>query len=122
MENGATIILESSWALNTTLNREAVTSVCGTLGGGDMYDGVHINGVRNGRQYILEPNMNCGGAAFFDGQDDDPAHIREARNWLKAIAEDKDPVVLPEQAFCVTRILEGIYESAKTGKPFYFDN
>ena len=122
MENGATIILESSWALNTTLNREAVTSVCGTLGGGDMYDGVHINGVRNGRQYILEPNMNCGGAAFFDGQGDDPAHIREARNWLKAIAEDKDPVVLPEQAFCVTRILEGIYESAKTGKPFYFDN
>jgi len=73
MENGATIILESSWALNTTLNREAVTSVCGTLGGGDMYDGVHINGVRNGRQYILEPNMNCGGAAFFDGQGDDPA-------------------------------------------------
>ena len=66
--------------------------------------------------------MNCGGAAFFDGQGDDPAHIREARNWLKAIAEDKDPVVLPEQAFCVTRILEGIYESAKTGKPFYFDN
>lgn len=122
MENGATIILESSWALNTTLNREAVTSVCGTLGGGDMYDGVHINGVRNGRQYILEPNMNCGGAAFFDGQGDDPAHIREARNWLKAIEEDKDPVVMPEQAYCVTRILEGIYESSKTGKPFYFDN
>ena len=34
---------------------------------------------------------------------------------------DTDPCVLPEQAYCVTQILEGIYESAKTGKPYYFN-
>jgi len=30
-------------------------------------------------------------------------------------------VVLPEQALMVTRVLEAIYESSKTGKPVYFD-
>ena len=40
---------------------------------------------------------------------------------LDAILTDTDPVVLPRQALCVTQILEGIYESAKTGKPVYFD-
>ena len=46
---------------------------------------------------------------------------REARQWIKAIINDTDPITRPEQAYCVTQILEGIYESAKTGKPFYFN-
>ena len=45
----------------------------------------------------------------------------EAAQWINAVVTDTDPCVLPEQAFVVTRILEGIYESAKTGKPYYFD-
>ena len=40
--------------------------------------------------------------------------------WINAIVNDTDPCVRPEQAYCVTQILEGIYESAKTGKPYYF--
>ena len=32
MENGATIFLESSWALNVKDSREAATTLCGTLG------------------------------------------------------------------------------------------
>ena len=36
MENGATVIVESAWALNTLDVREAVTSVCGTEAGADM--------------------------------------------------------------------------------------
>ena len=35
--------------------------------------------------------------------------------------EDKDPVVLPEQAAVVSRILEGIYISAQTGKEYIFE-
>jgi predicted dehydrogenase len=45
----------------------------------------------------------------------------EAAQWINAVVNDTDPCVLPEQAFTVTRILEGIYESAKTGQPYYFD-
>ena len=42
--------------------------------------------------------------------------------WIRAIETDTDPCVLPEQALCVTRILEAIYTSAKTGEPVYFDD
>lgn len=36
MKNGATIMLEASWALNTLLAHEAKTILCGTKGGADM--------------------------------------------------------------------------------------
>ena len=119
MENGATIVLESAWALNTLDVREAVTTVCGTKAGGDMEGGARINSIINGRQCVTTANLNAGGVAFYEGTSNDPAAI-EAYQWINAIIEDKNPCVLPEQAFCVTKILEGIYESAKTGTIFNF--
>ncbi len=120
MENGATIVLESSWALNSLDVREAVTTLCGTKAGGDMVDGVRINGVRNGRQYVLKPNFSAGGVAFNDGLKGETPAEREERLWIEAIRNGIDPITLPEQAFCVTRILEGIYTSAKTGEIYRF--
>jgi len=120
MENGATILLEAAWALNTLDVREAVTTVCGTTAGGDMNGGVNINGIRNGRQYVMKPNLSAGGVAFYDGAGDEDPAAREAALWIKAIKEDKDPFVKPEQAFCVTQILEGIYKSAESGTAFNF--
>ncbi len=122
MENGATIVLESAWALNTLDVREAVTSVCGTLAGADMTNGggLRINGIRNNRQYTLEPNFKAGGVAFNDGKKAESAADCEERMWIEAVRNDTDPVTLPEQALCVTRILEGIYESAKTGDIYWF--
>lgn len=122
MENGATIVLESAWALNTLDVREAVTSVCGTLAGADMMDGLRINGIRHGRQYVLEPSFKAGGVAFNDGKKGESAADREERLWIEAVRNDTDPFTLPEQAYCVTRILEGIYESAKTGDIYRFEN
>ena len=40
--------------------------------------------------------------------------------WINAILEDKQPLVLPEQALVVTEILEAIYTSARTGKAVEF--
>ena len=39
MKNGATIVLEASWALNSLEVDEAKTSLCGTKAGADMKDG-----------------------------------------------------------------------------------
>lgn len=50
MENGATILVKSSWALNYEPSLEASTLICGTLAGADFANGLQINGVRNGRQ------------------------------------------------------------------------
>ncbi len=120
MENGATINLESSWALNMIDTREAITTICGTKAGGDMLDGLRINGIRQGRQYVMKPNLNAGGVAVYDGDAGDSPTVREARQWINSILQDKNPCVLPEQAYCVTQILEGIYTSAKTGDIYRF--
>ena len=121
MENGATINLESSWALNMLDTREAVTTLCGTDGGLDMNDGIRINGIRHGRQYVLKPDLSAGGVAFYEGSNGAKPEDREAALWIDAVVNDKPPFVLPEQAYAVSQILEGIYISAKTGEPYYFN-
>ncbi len=120
MENGATIILESSWALNTLDVREAQTTLCGTLGGLDTVDGLRFNNVDLGKQAVKTLSMEGSAAAFFEGTgSEDPADV-EAAQWISAILNDTDPIVLPEQALVVTEILEAIYTSAKTGEAVYF--
>ena len=119
MKNGATINLRSSWALNYADPREATTTLCGTKAGADTRDGLRINSVVNGRQTITKVDLNAGGVAFYEGASSDPA-TNEQLQWYNAIRNDTDPCVLPEQAYCVTRILEGIYESAKTGDIYRF--
>ncbi|KRE46590.1 Gfo/Idh/MocA family protein [Paenibacillus sp. Soil522] len=118
MENGATIVLESSWALNTLEVDEAKCTLSGTEGGADMKDGLRINGEQHSRLYMTKVDLNAGGVAFYDGKTESDADL-EMRMWLKAIDEDTDPVVKPEQAFVVSQILEAIYESSKTGKAVY---
>ena len=85
-----------------------------------MLDGVRINGIRNNCQYVLKPTLSAGGVAFFDGDGNESPADREARLWIDAILHDKTPFVTPEEAIVVTRILEGIYTSAKTGDIFRF--
>ena len=119
MENGATIILESNWALNTLDVGEAQTTLCGTKGGADMKDGLRLNYVDLGRQNIQKPDLNAGGVAFFDGADMNESEL-EARMWLDAVVNDKEPLVKPEQALVVTEILEAIYKSAATGEQVDF--
>jgi predicted dehydrogenase len=120
MENGATIMLESSWALNTLQVGESRTTLCGTEGGADMQDGLRINGEKYGKLYTTKPELGAGGAAFYEGHEESESD-REARLWIESVINDTEPVVKPEQALVVTEILEAIYESAKTGEPFYFN-
>ena len=122
MENGATIVLESSWALNVLDFQEAATVLCGSKAGADMKDGLRFNGVKYNKQYVEKPDLNAGGAAFYDAiGSGDPNEI-EQRIFYNAIQKGTDIVVKPEQACVVTRILDAIYESAKTGKPVYFND
>ncbi len=120
MENGATISLESSWALNMIDTREATTLICGTLAGGDLHDGVRINGVKNNSQYVLKPSVDTVDEARIKGEGAYDNATKEAAQWIDAVINDKDPCVLPEQALVVTKILEGIYKSAETGDIYRF--
>ena len=122
MENGATIVLESSWALNTDEPiTEGSCSLCGSKAGASIRPGkVIINKVEFNRQVETVPALGAGGVAFYDGVKETPP-ITECRRWYDAIENDTDPVVLPEQACVVSEILEAIYTSAQTGEPVYFN-
>lgn len=121
MENGATISLDSAWALNTLETREACCMVCGTKAGGDNCYGTHINGIQQNRPYQFEPSFGGGGAAFYAGINDNDPSLKDMFQWISTIRGVKpQPTVLPEQAYTVTRILEGIYTSAKTGDVYRF--
>ena len=119
MENGATIMLCASWALNTLEVEEATCTLSGTRAGADFHDGLRINGVRHNQQYVEMADMKTGSAAFFEGTQVKP-EVLEIETFLKAVRGEGKLCVLPEQALVVTQILEGIYESARTGQPYYF--
>lgn len=121
MENGATVMLESSWALNTLDVHEAKCSLSGTEAGADMKNGLRINGEEHGRLYTKEAELGSGGVAFYEGKAENDADT-EMRTWIRAVDQDLEPVVTPEQACVVSEILEAIYESAKTGKAVYMNS
>ena len=121
MENGATITLDATWALNTIEPiPEGSVQLCGSKAGAQINNGLSINKAEFDRLIEVVPDMAAGGVAFYDGVKETPG-ITEQRRWIDALENDTDPVVLPEQACVVSEILEAIYTSARTGEPVYFN-
>ena len=121
MADGATVMLESAWALNTLDVDEAKTSLCGTKAGADMKDGLRINKVQYNKQVVERPELDPEKIRYFDGSGEDPDLI-EQQVFYNAVMNGGEVVVKPEQAYVVTQILEAIYESAKTGRLVTFEN
>jgi predicted dehydrogenase len=119
MKNGATVYLKASWALNMA-TKPGMVLLAGTKGGLDTYDGVRLNHVVAGQSSItmvgekIPPHI----PGFGGGK---PPRSREAEIWVAALKGEGELFVLPEQAFVVTKILDAIYESSRTGKAVYFD-
>ncbi len=122
MKNGATIMLETSWALNTDSPiEEGSCRLCGSREGLSIINNVlKINKIQLDRAADTQVDLSAGGVAFYSGASGSPAET-EARNWIASVVNDTDPIVLPEQAYVVSQILEAIYTSSKTGKAVYFD-
>ncbi|MNM63596.1 putative oxidoreductase YcjS [compost metagenome] len=126
MKNGATIFLESSWALNVLESKEAATTLCGTKAGAQINAGMSYkvneliyNKAHNG-MLTEEKNSASGNIAFFEGSSNAPEAL-EAAQWIDAIINDTEPLVKPEEAFVVTKILDSIYKAAATGKEVVFE-
>ena len=125
MKNGATIFLESSWVLNVVESREASTTLCGTKAGAEIHSGMSYpkneliyNRVVHGTP-TEERNSLVGGVAYFGGGQAAEG-AAEAKQWIDSLKNDVDPLVRPEQAFVVTKILEAIYQSYADGKEIRF--
>lgn len=119
MENGATIMLSAAWALNTLDVEEASCTLHGTRGGADFHQGLRINGVKHGRQFVEKPDFK--GSDMYAEDKKDDSDVLEQKTFFSAIRGEGAQCVLPEQAVVVTQILEGIYKSAASGQPYYFN-
>ncbi len=119
MKNGASIFLESSWALNERQPSEANCTLYGTEGGADFKNGLTINGEKHGVLYENKIQTGGSGVAFYEAKQERPEFL-EAEMWIKAILNDTVPVVTPEQALVVSEVLDAIYESSATGKTITF--
>lgn len=123
MKNGALINLRCSWALNMIAPGGSVL-LCGTKGGIDNADGVRANHVVANRQVdskIATRGFRLVPSNLIDRNPLVMPNEAEAKIWVDALLGEGELFVTAEQAYTVTRILDAIYESARTGKTIYFD-
>ncbi|NLB56519.1 MAG: Gfo/Idh/MocA family oxidoreductase [Lentisphaerae bacterium] len=113
--NGATLILEASWAGNIKENDLIITRLLGTKGG------------------ILQKNINGGGAFEAEVFTEEGGNLftkkldkavvsapTSQREFIDNIVEKREPMATAGQGVKVMKILDGIYKSALTGREVRF--
>ena len=116
-KNGATLVLETSWALNRPESELMETYIYGTEAGlvqrninnnyefeGEFYS-------ENSEGSFLVTKVKPGFRHQVSSQDE----------FLASIVERRDSSAPASQAVTAMRIIDGIYESAEKGREIYFD-
>lgn len=125
MKDKTTIALEASWALNILDSREASTTLCGTKAGAEIRSGMSyekdelIYNRSKNNQLMEEKLSPLGNVAYFEGGAGEAGTI-DCKQWLEAVKNDTDPLVKPEEALVVTKILDSIYQSANENREIKF--
>jgi len=109
-DNGATLVLEASWAANGERREEMLTQVYGTKAGlvhrnrGEGYEfEARIFAERDGEYATIEPAL--------------PEHIETPQeHFARCILEGRTPSATGEQGLEVMRILDAAYLSAERGE------
>lgn len=117
MKNGMVIYMETAWATNLQQPAPGVVAeIGGNKAGADMVGPGFENHVRTTK-------MKDGKLTTTTEKIDEPVNMNEYDifHWIDAIQNDGEPAVLPEQAVTVVRVIEAVYESARTGKAVIFD-
>ena len=112
LASGAMMVVKATWAVNISEMNVNEVLLCGDSAGASLRNGkLTMNGESNDRlwQYVPE---SLGTSSF-------SPYDKEIIAWVDAIVNDTDPVVLPEEAAHVVKVLEAIYISARSGMPYY---
>ena len=104
-ENGASMLLECSWALNVPESKETI-SLSGTEAGLDVFP-LKVNKAQHGMLTHWVPD-------WMEKENEEPG-IGQAADFVNAIKNGGTPNVLAEQALQVTDIVDAIYRSAAAG-------
>lgn len=106
-DNGAVLSIEASFSLNMKKD-EGKIELFGTKGGANINPEIEMYTEMNG--YMVDVNMNMPTALSFDG-----LFENEINHFVECV-KDGIPCISPaEEGIEIMRILDGIYESARTG-------
>ena len=110
-KNGATLIVEASWALNTNENEHMITALYGNKGG------IVQKNVGGGYEFVGEVYTEEGGNLFTKKLDQAvvPAPTSCAE-FIASIREKRVPIACAAEGVKVQKILNGLYTSAATGR------
>ena len=126
MKNGAVIVLKSSWAINLpddVATGGATLMIAGTKGGVDTLEHkVRLNHIVAGQKATTMVGKSVPNAIVGFSKGDLEKESEEANYWVDALKGEGELFVTADQAFCVTKVLDAIYQSSKTGKPVYFND
>jgi predicted dehydrogenase len=101
-ENGATIILETTWALN--LPGDNYIKVSGTKAGASLSP-FTLYTEEDGKE--LDKPLDAPSINSFD---------EEVKHFVGCIVDGKEPISSAEQGIMLMQMLDGIYESAQKGR------
>jgi predicted dehydrogenase len=105
--NGASLLLEASWALNVE-GEHLVTTLSGTRGGLRQ---------QAGAERVAEIYTEENGSLFTKRLDVAQPSVPSAhQEFVASILEKREPSVTADEGIKVMKILEGIYRSAETGR------
>lgn len=129
MKSGATILLETAWALNISENRNQLVTLCGSEGCAEQIEiapmrySWRINRLVNGMRSSIVPNLPS--EYIFDRTMTHELTVeapqKEMLAWHSAIVEDREPLVTAEQGLMVSRVLDAIYKASEAQRPVWLE-
>ncbi|MEM9159215.1 MAG: Gfo/Idh/MocA family oxidoreductase [Verrucomicrobiota bacterium] len=112
MKNGATVLLEVTWACHTAEHNKMNVEIFGTDAGASLYPAKVYKSEDLSEDYQIIENVRA---------DVPMEHASRFHNFLNAINGAEELLVKPEQALVVQKILDAVAESCATGKEVALD-
>ncbi len=109
LESGATLLINATWAVNMKEKGRDGAILYGVKGGAELMDGqLTLNGEQHGHLWesVSKPEKDRSGLSEYD---------KEIMAWVDCLLQDKEPMVKAREAAQVVRILEMLYQSARSG-------
>lgn len=111
-DNGATLIVEASWASNTKDKEHMVTQLLGTEAG------LVQKNLDEGYQFEAEIYLEKEGCQYdMKLHPPVPASVSSMYHFVDSIVNDTPHIATGNEGLIVMKILDAIYKSAETGKP-----
>jgi predicted dehydrogenase len=118
MEDGSSLLLEVSWAVNMDTENAPFLHLMGTEGG------VSLKGEKGGfksGKFLTEKFDRPMEIAFEEPADDVGGRYRLTQHFLECVREGKEPITSVITGYTNNLILEAIYQSSKTGNEVKLD-